>query len=42
MTHSVLIDLAVLAAFGALLFIPVLIEMRKRKNAPKPTGATKI
>lgn len=42
MTHSVLIDLSVLVAFGALLFIPVMFEMRKRKNAPKQTGATKI
>lgn len=42
MTHSIALDLAVVALFGLLLAIPVLLEMRKRKNAPKPMGATKI
>lgn len=36
-----IVDLCVVLAFGALFAIPVIIEYRRNKNAPKPTGATK-
>jgi hypothetical protein len=42
MTHYPLYDLAVVVGFAALFFVPVAFEIRRRRNAPKPTGATKI
>lgn len=37
-----MIEIAVLVGFLCLFAIPVVLEARRKKNAPKPTGATKI
>lgn len=42
MTHNPAIDLIVVAAFAAVFAVPVIREYLRNKNAPKPTGATKI
>ena len=37
-----IIDLIVLVGFAAIFAVPVAFEYRRKQNAPKPTGATKI
>ncbi len=37
-----IVEISVLASFLLIMAIPVLLEVRKNKNAPKPTGATRV
>lgn len=42
MQFNPMIDVLVIVGFAAAFAVPVIFEYRRKKNAPKPTGATKV